>query len=55
MMTAFELGLDAIDVEIGPSPSEPVELIAAKCRGLLHGYDARWHDSGHTPVSVERW
>jgi hypothetical protein len=53
-MTALEFGLAANDEERGPYPTDAAELIAAKCRGLLHGYDARWRESAYVPVNVER-
>ncbi len=42
--------IDAINAFIGPNPDPSAALIAAKCRGLLAGYDFRW---GNVPLQVE--
>lgn len=50
-MSALQQAIDAIDLHA--TDDERGQLIAAKCRGLMHGYDARWRDAGWQTVSVE--
>ena len=47
MSTALEHALAAIN----GANADPIH--AAKCRGLMHGYDARWKDAGWETLSVE--
>jgi len=53
MNTALDNALKAINASIGDNPDEQTALIAAKCRGLMRGYDARWRDAGWETISVE--
>lgn len=53
-MTAYECGLHAIKVALDSDPTDSDMLIAAKCRALLAGYDARWHGAGYVPRVVEQ-
>ena len=48
MSTALQNALAAI------SAADSQSLVAAKCRGLMHGYDARWRNAGYQPVAVEQ-
>lgn len=50
----LEVATEAINAFVGDSPTEQQQLIAAKCRALLVGYDARWREAGYVPESVER-
>lgn len=54
MSTALQNALTAIDAALPEYPSDSQLLVAAKCRGLLRGYDARWRDAGYVSVDVER-
>jgi len=54
MPTGFDAGLSAVDGYVGQAPDESRALMAAKCRGLLAGYHARWADAEYLPVAVER-
>jgi hypothetical protein len=47
----LEAALEAIIATAGPEYSD--QLIAAKCRGLMRGYHARWQNSGYDTESVE--
>lgn len=51
MTAALSLALAAITEHAGADPSQ--QLIAAKCRGLMRGYAARWADSQYEIESVE--
>ncbi len=53
METALTNAIEAIDQYTATSEQEGRELIAAKCRGLMRGYDARWRDSNIIPSHVE--
>lgn len=46
---ALQNALDAVNAEV----RDPSNLIAAKVRGLMAGYDARWRNAGYVPLSVE--
>ena len=48
--------LDAALAAINAAETPDTTLIAAKCRGLLRGYHARWESQNHTmvPTQVER-
>lgn len=50
---ALTTALAAIDRAIGPDPNDQQLLIAAKCKGLMVGYSARWSNAGWETVSVE--
>lgn len=52
--TALDAALNAIDDSIGQYADDSALLVAAKCRGLMRGYDRRWRDSNIQPLSVER-
>jgi hypothetical protein len=56
MTAATEALGRAIDAINGAHDSrdESAALIAAKCRGLMAGYDARWRDAGYIPLAVEQ-
>ena len=51
---ALNDGLAAIWQAVSESAPDNMQLVAAKCRGLLRGYHARWHDAGYVAVMVER-
>lgn len=51
--TTIEAAIQAIDDFTGNAP-EDQQLVAAKCRALIHGYDARWRNAGYVPELVER-
>lgn len=51
MTTALEQALTAI--ADFPAPDEESQLIAAKVRGLVIGYDHRWRDAGWVTESTE--
>ena len=51
---ALEAAFNAIDDSIGPDADDAQQLIAAKCRGLMYGYDARWANAGWETLSVEK-
>ncbi len=52
MNEQLQAGIDAINAAtIGADESQ--QLVAAKCRGLLRGYHARWAASEYVPVAVE--
>src|SRR5689334_8371749 len=44
----------AIDAFVGQDADYSKQLIAAKCRGLMFGYDARWRDAGFTTLETEK-
>jgi hypothetical protein len=50
MNSALENALAAIPTSDNPGQ----QLVAAKVRGLMRGYDARWCDAGYVPVAVEQ-
>lgn len=52
-MTALSAGLAAINAGVRLDAGYPQYLIAAKCRGLLAGYDARWKDAAYVAISAE--
>lgn len=45
---------DAIDASLGDSLDPSAWLVATKCKALLRGYDARWHDAGYRALMVEQ-
>jgi hypothetical protein len=51
-MTPLEASIEAINGCIADDDSQ--QLVLAKCRALLRGYDARWRNAGYIPESVER-
>jgi hypothetical protein len=51
MSTALKSALSAVQVA---SDDPGQQLVAAKVRGLMRGYDARWRDAGYVPVAVEQ-
>lgn len=51
---ALAAAFDAIAAAIPAESSEPQLLIAAKCRGLMVGYDARWSDQEWKPLQLEQ-
>jgi hypothetical protein len=44
----------AMNGSLGEWPNEQQQLIGAKCRALLSGYDLRWREAGYAPETVER-
>ena len=50
MSTALDHALAAID----GYPGDGDELIRAKCRAMLRGYNVRWADAGYTALEVEQ-
>lgn len=46
--------LDAINANLSSRSDDSQHLIAAKCRALLTGYDARWREAGYVAIEVER-
>jgi hypothetical protein len=48
---ALQLALDSITEAAGPDSAS--QLIAAKCRGLMRGYDARWSNSEYEIEAIE--
>ena len=48
MSSALQNALAAINT------ADPSSLVAAKCRGLMAGYDARWNGADYHPVAVEQ-
>lgn len=53
--TRLDAAYEAVAEYIGTNPDESQQLIAAKCGGLLAGYDARWRDAGYVPIVVEKY
>jgi hypothetical protein len=51
---ALTAALEAVDSAIGIDADESQRLVAAKVRGLLRGYDARWADAGYVALEVEK-
>ena len=52
-MDKLEAVYSAIDAYIGNTQDPSVLLIAAKCRGLMAGYDRRWINSPYRITAVE--
>lgn len=52
--TALQAALDAINAAIPDTADDSAQLVAAKCRGLMRGYDARWRDAGYVTVEAEK-
>lgn len=52
-MTPLPAALEAINKAIPATSPEKDLLVAAKCRGLMRGYDARWSDQGKEYRIVE--
>jgi len=40
-------------IDKAAAKSSDSRLVAAKCRGLMHGYHARWKDAGYESLAVE--
>lgn len=53
-MTRLTAGLDAINTAVAYDADEKHQLIAAKCRGLLCGYHARWSNADLEVIDCER-
>lgn len=53
-MNALELGFDAINSAVAESRHDNSELIGAKCRGMLRGYDRLYRNAGYETLHVER-
>lgn len=54
MTEALQNALAAIDAAMLGNVDPGQLLVAAKVRGLMRGYDARWRDAGYVPISVEQ-
>jgi hypothetical protein len=52
--SALERSCQAIDAELGESLDDKQRLIAAKAKGLMVGYHARWKDAGYVAFAVEQ-
>lgn len=52
-MSALDNALEAIDASCEQCDESQL-LVAAKCRGLMRGYDARWRDAGYQSLAVEQ-
>ena len=52
-MQRLEAALAAIGSYVGTSTDPSVQLIAAKCRGLMAGYHERWKDAPYIVDAVE--
>jgi hypothetical protein len=52
-VTAFQIAANAINEAIRPDADYSQQLVAAKCRGLMAGYDARWQNAGYVTISTE--
>lgn len=50
----LQSALDAVNAEVSPAADERSLLVAAKVRGLIRGYHARWKQHDYRPVAVER-
>lgn len=50
----LSIALNAVDAALPAYADDSQRLVAAKCRGLLCGYHARWKDAGYEAASVER-
>jgi len=53
MLTPLERALDVINKVVEKDDEPAHRLVAAKCRGLMVGYDIRWHDADWQAVSLE--
>lgn len=53
MTQALQNAKLAIASALPENPDESLLLIATKCCGLIHGYDARWRDADYIPSAVE--
>jgi hypothetical protein len=53
MTEALTAALNAIDVSVPVNAPDKQQVIAAKCRGLMIGYHARWSDVQFEVLSVE--
>lgn len=51
--TALEAGIAAVNAAASMA-DESQQLVAAKCRALLRGYDARWRNAGYVTVAAEQ-
>ncbi len=52
--TALEAALVVISEAARAATDDAQALVAAKCGGLMAGYDARWRDAGYQAIAVER-
>lgn len=50
---ALQAAYDAIDAMTARADESQL-IVAAKCRALCVGYDARWHAAGYVPLGIER-
>lgn len=53
-MSALQAAIDAVNAEAESFTDDSQRLVAAKCRALLRGYDARWKNAGYVTVDVEK-
>ena len=51
---ALNDALAAVWLAVPESADDKQQLIAAKCRGLIRGYDYHWRNAGYTAIVVER-
>lgn len=54
-MTPLQAGIQAINAVVPLGSDYSRELIAAKCRGLLAGYDFRWRNAGYVTIETEHF
>lgn len=52
---SLQASWDAIDAAIPETEEESQQIVRAKCRGLMAGYDARWRNAGYETLEVERF
>lgn len=52
--TALQAAHDAINAAIPDTADDSAQLVAAKCRGLMRGYDAAWSAANYEAVAVEQ-
>lgn len=52
-LTPLERALDVINAVVEKDDEPAHRLVAAKCRGLMVGYDIRWRDADWQAVSLE--
>jgi len=54
-MTPLEHAKAAVNSFVGELPDDKAALVAAKCRALLTGYDARWKNAGYVALTVDQF
>src|SRR5690349_6352611 len=53
-MKALQAALNAIDDAVPVNAPDDQQLVRAKIRGLIRGYDARYKNAGYRAISVEQ-